>query len=180
MDNLLPNQEELQTCVQVLADKVKELQDDATSVSGSRGASAISCRQQSSRTRTLTTVGSLLLILSAQICVFDCMNMMSRVRPRICGLYTTKTCHLQIPNGLTLQRRSDRRCCRQHAESPGNRETPPLMTFLQMPVLVRPRQQQIWTSTRCTSRSGLPTTTSALHCYTSTCHLLLRQGENTK
>ena len=77
VDNLLPNQEELQTCVQVLADKVKELQDDATPVSGSRGASAISCRQQTSRTRTLTTVGSLLLILSAQICVFDCMDMMS-------------------------------------------------------------------------------------------------------
>ena len=121
VDNLLPNQEEeLQTSVQVLADKVKELQDDATPVSGSRG--AISCHQQTSRTRTLTTVGNLLLILSAQICVFDCMNMMSRVRPRICGLYTTKTCHLQIPNGLTLQRRSDRRCCRQHAESSGNGE----------------------------------------------------------
>ena len=67
VDNLLPNQEELQTCVKVLADKVKELQDHATPVSGSRGASAISCRQQTSRTRTLTTVGSLLLILSAQI-----------------------------------------------------------------------------------------------------------------
>ena len=139
MDNLLPNQEKLQT--------YKELQDDTTPVSGSRGASASSCRQQTSRTRTLTTIASLLLILSAQICMFDCMfdcmNMMSRVRPRICGLYTTKTCHLQTPNGLTLQKRSDRRCCRQHAESSGNRETPPLMTFLQMAVLVRPRQLDI-------------------------------------
>ena len=134
VDNLLPNQEKLQT--------YKELQDDTTPVSGSRGASASSCRQQTSRTRTLTTIASLLLILSAQICVFDCMNMMSRVRPRICGLYTTKTCHLQTPNGLTLQGRSDRRCCRQHAESSGNRETPPLMTFLQMPVLVRPRHRR--------------------------------------
>ena len=98
-------------------------------MSGSRGASASSCRQQTSRTRLLTTVASLLLILSAQICMFNCMNMVSRVRPRICGLYTTKTCHLQTANGLTLLRLSDRRCCRRLAESSGNKETPPLMTY---------------------------------------------------
>ena len=67
VDNLVPNQEELQTYVQVLADKVRELQDDTTPVSGSCGASASSCRQQTSRTRTLATVASLLLILNADL-----------------------------------------------------------------------------------------------------------------